>query len=455
MARKGMRAVHGWLPVVLPAEAKRFRVADPDLAANLKEAGATLVDVGPEVEIARVASELRGDAALAVVSIVGPESRAGYAILRAARRAFRSLETRLLAARTRRQLRRRGYPVASVFLWDLALRVGLPGLTEASPSLAQRLSRYALVIGRKGEPEPTAVAAALEAAERESGRNLVPHWSSMQPGLVALAVDGSLLRVAIGRTRDQIDNSLAALEALRAGDPPAAVADRVPWPLARGKTGLADWSLERLLPGERPSREVPEPLLGDCIDFLVGLGRQRGNGSPPRTFAELAATLSEVASADSVVLLEALAQRLETRLAGVPRCFAHGDFFAGNLLADEGRLTGVVDWDAAGPGRLPLLDLLHLIVTRSGPFADDEWGAAVLARLLPLARAGGDETIARYGRGIGVELTGELLEALVVAYWLDYTAFQLRTHRIRRLQPRWLEHNVERVVQSATESLAS
>jgi Phosphotransferase enzyme family len=449
-----MRAVHGWLPVVLPAEATRFRVADPDLAANLEEAGAILVDAEPEVELAGAASELRGDADLAVVSIVGPESRAGHAAVRAGRRALRSLETRLLAALTRRELRRRGYPQTSVFLWDLALRVGLPGLTEAPSSLAQRLSRYALVIGRKGEPGPTAVAAALEAAEQESGRKLEPHWSSMQPGLVALAVDGSLLRVAIGRTRDQIDNGFAALEALRAADPPAAVADRVPWPLARGKAGLADWSLERLLPGARPPREVPEPLLGDCVDFLTGLGRQHGDGAPAQPFAELAGTVAEVASPESTALLQTLAQRLEARLSGVPRCFAHGDFFAGNLLAEEGRLTGVVDWDAAGPGRLPLLDLLHLTITRSARFADDEWGEAVLTRLLPLARAGGDQTIARYGVGIGVDLTPELLEALVLAYWLDYTAFQLRTHRIRRSQPRWIERNVERMVGSATEALA-
>jgi Phosphotransferase enzyme family len=443
-----MRAAHGWLPAVVPTRARRFRVEDAELAAALAEAGAELVESAAEVEIAPAGAEIQGEAELAIVTVVGPESRAGPPLVRAARRAAHSLRARLEAARARRALRRRGYADVSVLRWDLPDRVRLPGLTADGP----RLPRYALVVGRRRAREPTAVESALEtAAEPGAGVS----WASTRAGLVVLAVNGSLLRVAIGPTRAEIDNGAAALEALRAASPPSEVADRVPWPLSRGRVGLADWSLERLLTGTQPSRSVPEPLLGDCLGFLQALGRLRGAPADTHALPALAGAVEEVCLPETARELRAVAVRLERRLAEVPRCFAHGDFFAGNLLADDGgRLSGVVDWDAAGSGRLPLLDLLHLQLTRSGPFADQDWGRTLLAQLLPPARAGGDEPVRRYCREVGLDLDPSLLEALVFAYWLDYTAYQLRAHPVRRAQPGWIEGNVELVVRSAAGALA-
>jgi Phosphotransferase enzyme family len=441
-----MRAAHGWLPAVVPAEARRFRVADPELAAALADAGAEVADERPDVEIVPSGDGLRGDAELAIVTIVGPESRAGPSVVRAARRAAHSLRARRRAARAQRALKTAGYADVGVLYWDLPDRVRLPGLTEDGP----RLPRYALAVGTRGSRSTTALEAALSAA---GGRK--PAWASTRAGLIVLAVDGSLLRVAIGPTRAEIDNGTAALEALSTAVPPPLVADRVPWSLARGRAGLADWSLERLLSGTRAPRDVPEPLFGDCLAFLQKLGALRAPASGEHSPGVLAETVAEVARPESLTPLRALAERLERTLADVPRCFAHGDFFAGNLLEDEGgRLSGVVDWDAAGPGRLPLLDLLHLKLTRAGPFADDDWAKAVGERLLPLARSGGDDDVGHYCGEVGIEPEPSLLESLVYAYWLDYLAYQLRAHPVRRVQPRWLERNVELPLRSAAEALA-
>jgi hypothetical protein len=440
-----MEAAHGWLPAVVPAKATRFRVADPDLAVTLADAGAELVDADPDVEIVRSAAELRGDGALAVVTIAGPESRAGPRLVRVARRAAHSLRARAEAVRARRSVRDRGYRDADVLYWDLPARVRLPGLTKSGP----RLPRYALVVGRRGPERPSAVASALA----EAGAALPPRWASTRAGVVVVAVDEALLRVAIGPTRAEIENGIAALEALRAASPPADVADRVPWPLARGRIGLADWSLERLLSGANPSRSVPEPLFGECLRFLTALGGLR-EIDRPHPFSKLAATVEEVCRPESAPRLRELSAALEHLLEDVPRCFAHGDFFAGNLLANDGRLTGVVDWDAAGPGRLPLVDLLHLQLTRSGAFSDADWGRVLLERLLPPARAGGDEPIRRYCHELGLDSHPRLLVGLVFAYWLDHVAYQLRAHPVRRAQPAWIDGNVELVLRSATEALA-
>jgi Phosphotransferase enzyme family len=447
-AEPSLGAIHGWLPAVLPAAVKRVWSADAKLGRTLADAGAELVESDAEVELAGHAESLRGEAPLAVVTVVGPDPKSGPRLSRVVRRLGRSLQTRRRARRAERALRTKGYADATTLLWDLGDRVQLPGLTEAAPGLAARLPRYGVVVGRKEPAQPSAVAAALEAARAETGLDLRPRWASARAGLIALAADDALLRVAIGPSRGQIDSGFAALEALRAGDPPDAVADRIPWPLARGRIGLADWSLERLMPGARPPREVSGALLDDCVEFVAALGRC--DGAHRRDLAELADTIAPVVPASEVSELREVAGRLERELEHVPRCFGHGDFFAGNLLAENGRLTGVVDWDAAGPGRLPLLDLLHLLLTRTGPFADQEWGRALLERLLPLAQ-GGDETIVRYCAKVGLEAEPALLEALVFAYWLEYTAYQLRTHKIRFSQPEWIEGNVELVLRRAAQ----
>lgn len=443
-----MRLAHGWLPAVLPASARRFRVGDPRLGETLVGAGGELVDSEPDVEIGREAVHFRGDASLAILRVIGPESRSGPKLVRAGRRLGHSLAARARARRARVVLRAAGYDDGGVLFYDLPGRVALPGIVPDAGSLLERLRRYALVLGRRGEPETTVVAAALQAAGQPR-----PRWASVQSGLIVVGADRVLLRVAIGRSAMQIDNATAALEQLRGHDLPEALRDRIPWPVATGREGLADWSLESLLPGSRAPRDVPQPLLDDCVDFLVGLGRVRSE-EPGRSFAELAATVADVLSPAGRAALAEVAAELERRLGGVDRCFAHGDFFSGNLLCSEGRLSGVVDWDSAGPGRLPLLDLLHLLVTRAGAFADDRWGDAVSERLLPLARAGGDDVVRRYCRELGLPTDARTLETVVWAYWLDYAAYQLRTHLLRRSQPAWIERNAERMARSAAEALA-
>ena len=69
----------------------------------------------------------------------------------------------------------------------------------------------------------------------------------------------------------QLDVQESAEKALRAGAVPALVRDRVPEFVARARIGLADWSLERRLSGERPRTPLTEQVLSECVDFLVAL----------------------------------------------------------------------------------------------------------------------------------------------------------------------------------------
>ena len=76
---------HSWLPAVVPASARRFRVHDADLARTLEDAGAELVEAGADVEIATAAGDV-GLAPFAVVTL-GAEPRPERALpVRAATR---------------------------------------------------------------------------------------------------------------------------------------------------------------------------------------------------------------------------------------------------------------------------------------------------------------------------------------------------------------------------------
>jgi aminoglycoside phosphotransferase (APT) family kinase protein len=58
---------------------------------------------------------------------------------------------------------------------------------------------------------------------------------------------------------------------------------------------------------------------------------------------------------------------LHGRLAGhqTPQCIVHGDFWAGNLLVDQGRVLGVIDWEHACLAGSPVRDLARFATSYS------------------------------------------------------------------------------------------
>lgn len=388
-------------------------------------------------------------APFAVVSLAAVP-RGGNLPVRAASRVAKSVQVRMSAARARRALRARGYPFVDAVPWDVRHTFRPSGIEQAGrpARLAEYLPLRALVVARRGERPRTLLDAVLGEAGAATGKTLTPGWSSIRAGILIASANGALLRIAVGPASSQISAGHAALEALAAGDVPPLVASRVPWLLARGKESLADWSLEQRLSGSPVAGELTEQLLAESVDFLVALhGCGRPDG-PVRAAAADAGVVAEVCDADRAAAVQALGRRLDDELADTRRGFGHGDFFAGNVLVEDGKLAGVIDWDAGGPGRLPLLDLLHLRYHAEHVPSDDGWGPGVLRHLIPWARSGGDEVARAYCARVGVPSDPRWLEAVVVAYWLDRVAYQLQTHVHRRSQPRWLERNVTLVLDS-------
>lgn len=121
----------------------------------------------------------------------------------------------------------------------------------------------------------------------------------------------------------------------------------------------------------------------------------------------------------------------------------HGDYWPGNLLAapPSGQVTGVVDWDCAAPGQLPMHDLLHLHVLAGRLAGGDELGDVVVRAL----HRGIDQTL-----GVSVAEVATWLDtiperAALLLYWLRHVLLFIDSEG-EHDNPRWLRGNVERVL---------
>ncbi len=439
------RPEHGWLVALLPADVRRFRATDTEIVATLTAAGAELVATSPDVEIA-TAGELRGDAPAAVVTVSAnrPPPHVARA-LRGVMRLAASAVVRARVARARRAARARGYGFTSAIPWEAHMKLRRELTRTANDGrLFHRFPLSVAVVCARTGPPRTLFDAALEEAERAKGHALAPDGLLLgTSGVIVSTAEDVVLRVSLGAPGRRVGEARAALRALSELRPPPLVAERIPWVLAMGEAGIGVWSLERRLLGRIPASPLTARLKADCLDFLQALHASGGGDAPsplPDDVNTVAAAFPEVADQ-----IRALGGRLEVELAHLARGFAHGDFWAGNLLAESGALVGVVDWPSAGPGRLPLLDLLHLRANERREADGSATAQVVLEELLPRARAGGDELDRDYCARVGVRPEPHVLEALLGAYWLSELAHDVADadrDPAKPLQLEWREANL-------------
>jgi CelD/BcsL family acetyltransferase involved in cellulose biosynthesis/aminoglycoside phosphotransferase (APT) family kinase protein len=435
---------HGWLVTVIPADARRFRARDPELALTLATAGAKLVDREPDVEVGRI-DDIAGDAPCAVVELGHDERLDAGRFERGVRRGVRSVGVGARAARARRRLRALGYPFVDVLNWEHGVAVTASGTVGRRP-LAHRFPVNAVVVGTRERGLTSAFEASRQAAEAALGRPLRPTSTVLGASGVVIAMAGEgVFRVAMGPAARRIDEQRAALDVLRRSDPGPGLAGRVPWFLQSGSAGLAAWSVERRLRGETAPPVPAGLLLRQYLDFLVELNAMRSSGPAPaasRGRVDAVARLCDLRLAQTISELAAAADH---ELRDVPRGFMHGDFWTGNLLVDDERLVGVVDWPAATADGLPVLDLLHLEVSAIRERTGLQLGGVLMEMILPRSPAV-SELYRLYCRRIGLELTPAQWTALVTTYWLHAAGHELldpdRDPKHAH-DPAWISANVE------------
>jgi Phosphotransferase enzyme family len=430
---------YGWLAAVLPAGARRIRTDDAALAELLAGAGYELSDESADVELI-ASGGAAADAPQVVVHLhrAFPErsSRPAQALARVRGAVGVAGQARRVAA----GLRRRGYKRVRVLRWDLNQRLFLE-TAGARPSRVERFPLGALVLASREEATPTLLDEAVAAAGWRTGQAPAAPPRVGAEGLVCVG-DQTVLRVSVGPAARQLRAQRAALDVLWSAEPDPVVAGRTPRILGSGELATGAWSVESRAHGVPAGPNLTPELLDDSVDFLVALQTIAPVRPEARPLTDAAATLAE-AHGEAAGAIEALARRLDMRLQRLPRTFGHGDFWTGNLLVQGGRLSSVVDWAAAGPGRLPVLDVLHLHASERRWALRRPLGAVVVESLLPWAEAVGDAHTRAYCARVGVEPSRELLCEFVAAYWLVRVAHELEVYA-DRWRGDWIAANLVR-----------
>ena len=234
------------------------------------------------------------------------------------------------------------------------------------------------------------------------------------------------------------------------GDP-AALADTLerlatarvplaPRPLGRGVVAGASWTAEKLLPGHRPRRVTPDLVHQAALACSRLPISDAVPTAPVDDLLGAAAVLSRYA-AD----LRRLADRLRSRLDGIPAVQRHGDLWAGNLLVDRGRLTGIVDWDAAHSSGVPGADLVQLVATDVRRRRRLPLGRAVLE--LPWRASTFTAATAAYWRALDIAPRRALLDVAGIAWWASEIHHTLVRFPQRRTDERWVAENVAAVLE--------
>lgn len=345
-------------------------------------------------------------------------------------------------------------------------------MTGAGRRLAALLGRLRRWSGRAREPAgvaPAVVEAVLEDARAALGARLrITGERVSRTGCHILWLgngEGYIAKVAVhdgGRRR--LRDHVAALEtAARAPWLTVALAQRIPRVVRTGEAAGRFYSVETRLHGES----------GTC-----GLGRPRWVATASRTAAEFlmelhtasrqGSDLGRVAWQDrfAPVMEEVgelvrrhggdpayarLRAGLEAALDGaaIPSVLAHGNFWIGNVLCDaEGRVTGVVDWDMAMNGGLPLVDLLYFLLRTESVTGRTSLGETATRWFAERCRpATGHPLVGRYCGAMGIP--SALVAPLLCFCWLQQVHAHVRYGSPAVTDSRWLGRNVLSVVRHA------
>jgi aminoglycoside phosphotransferase (APT) family kinase protein len=146
----------------------------------------------------------------------------------------------------------------------------------------------------------------------------------------------------------------------------------IPVPIAKGTPAEGypwDWGVYTWLGGENPTvGRIADPaaLTTDVVQFVDALHRvDFADGPPTHRGASLegqdesarAALVALEGMIDTDAATAAWDEALEVPESSGPPVWIHGDLLPGNLLLEDGRLTGVIDWALLGIGD-PACDLI-------------------------------------------------------------------------------------------------
>jgi aminoglycoside phosphotransferase (APT) family kinase protein len=345
----------------------------------------------------------------------------------------RALRAALARERSLRRLAGRlpsGFRVGTVHRLPAALLA-----TGLRRGIRSAIRAGALVELQSGPPVRRVLDVVVEAAgARLSGPELAFGSGGTLVARIATGADAGLLRVARSGTPGDPARLATTLELLeRLG---VALAPR---PLGHGLEAGASWTSETLLPGRRPPGSSPA-LARQVAIALASF--PRSGGSPTALDEDLRGIAARLPRhADR---LARLAERVAVETAELVGILRHGDLWAGNVLVEDGKLTGFVDWDAAHPAGLPGSDLLQLVAVDLRGRDRLALGEAFLAR--PWDSTEFRVAAADYWLASGIVPTPRAIELAGLAWWAAEVHGTLARLPHRATDERWLASNVGAVL---------
>jgi hypothetical protein len=211
----------------------------------------------------------------------------------------------------------------------------------------------------------------------------------------------------------------------------------VPRLLGAGDVEGMAWTTETALPGRRP-RRVTSALTAAVADFLEQLPRAG------RSASSLGQDLTRIASVvpSRTAMLDRLAAGVDRVLQTLPGMMRHGDLWAGNLLVEGARLTGVIDWDAWHPCAVPGTDLLQLLVTQERHHRRLPLGEAWAEK--PWRHGHVSEELRSHLRRMGIQTPSEaVLEVVGLAWWAGEVAGTLTRTPGLAADGSWVARNID------------
>jgi aminoglycoside phosphotransferase len=256
--------------------------------------------------------------------------------------------------------------------------------------------------------------------------------------------------------RRALERSTDALSALRGVSELSSWNRLVPEVVGAGNVNDYAFVIETALPGRVPTAadwQADEPkILGSLVAAISGLHDATGRsvvvddalltGWVDNRITELA---EQADSSDRANGLERLRQDVHHALRGraLSASWIHGDYWLGNaLLEDDGRVSGIVDWESAAPDELALHDLVHVVLYTRRAIERVHLGRVIRSALNVPLPGSEDEVLARAGRLAG----GIDRRTALALYWLRWVVTNLRRHPDLGSNRTWQRENVDLVL---------
>lgn len=257
------------------------------------------------------------------------------------------------------------------------------------------------------------------------------------------------------RGHAELQREVDALAALHADARLGSWARMLPRTLATGGVDDLHFVLESRLPGSDVLKQAAgaerDRLVDRALDAIGELQTRTATVAPigdddlDRWVRDPAGHLRAVLPARARSVLDRVEGELVDALRGrhVARGWVHGDFNAANVLADRGRISGIVDWDTAEPDGLIVVDATMMLLW-SNDARGPELGHQVRHGLTGPRDL--TEVVAEVRRRHG----GEELDVrtAVLLVWLRHVGANLADDAGYAANPVWMHRNVRAVLRS-------